>query len=47
MFRLKPLAAATLLGTLFSASAALAQEEQLESSTIEAVAEESATADTG
>jgi iron complex outermembrane receptor protein len=47
MFRLKPLAAATLLGTLFSASAALAQEEQLESSTIEAVSNESATADTG
>ena len=47
MFRLKPLAAATLLGTVFSASAALAQEEQLESSTIEAVANESAEADTG
>ena len=47
MFRLKPLAAATLLGTLFSASAALAQEEQLESSTIEAVANETASANTG
>jgi len=47
MFKLKPLAAATLLGTLFSASAALAQEEQLESSTIEAVADESASANTG
>ena len=47
MLRLKPLAAATLLGTLFSASAALAQEEQLESSTIEAVANETASANTG
>ena len=47
MFRLKPLAAATLLGTMFTAHAALAQEEQLESSTIEAVANESAEANTG
>ena len=47
MFRLKPLAAATLLGTVFTAHAALAQEEQLESSTIEAVANESAKANTG
>ena len=47
MFKLKPLAAATLLGTMFSAHAALAQEEQLESSTIEAVANESAEANTG
>ena len=47
MFRLKPLAAATLLGTMFTAHAALAQEEQLESSTIEAVANESAEASTG
>ena len=47
MFRLKPIAAATLLGTLFTANAAFAQEEeQLESSTIEAVANESATANT-
>ena len=44
---LKPLAAATLLGTMFAAHAALAQEEQLESSTIEAVANESAEASTG
>ena len=47
MFKLKPLAAATLLGTMFTAHAALAQEEQLESSTIEAVANESAEANTG
>ena len=47
MFRLKPLAAATLLGTMFTAHAAFAQEEQLESSTIEAVASESAEANTG
>jgi len=44
MFKLKPLAALTLFGTLLSAQTVFAQEEELESTTIEAVAEESAEA---
>ena len=47
MFKLKPLAALTLLGTMLSAQTVLAQEEALESTTIEAVAEESAEANLG
>jgi iron complex outermembrane recepter protein len=47
MFKLKPLAALTLLGTMLSTQTVLAQEEALESTTIEAVAEESAEANLG
>ena len=47
MFKLKPLAALTILGSLLSAQTVFAQEEELESTTIEAVAEESAGADLG
>lgn len=47
MFKLKPLAALTLLGTMLSAQTVMAQEEALESTTIEAVAEESAEANLG
>ena len=47
MFKLKPLAALTILGSVLSAQTVLAQEEELESTTIEAVAEESAEANLG
>ena len=47
MFKLKPLAALTLLGSLLSAQTVFAQEEALESTTVEAVAEESAEANLG
>jgi iron complex outermembrane receptor protein len=47
MFKLKPLAALTILGSLLSAQTVFAQEEELESTTIEAVAEESAEANLG
>ena len=44
MFKLKSLAAVTILGSMLSAQTVFAQEEELESTTIEAVAEESAEA---
>ena len=47
MFKLKPLAALTIFGSLLSAQTLFAQEEELESTTIEAVAEESAEANLG
>ena len=47
MFKLKPLAAIAILGSLLSSQTVFAQEEELESTTIEAVAEESAEADLG
>ena len=47
MFRLKPLAALAIFSSLLSAQTVVAQEEELESTTIEAVAEESAEADLG
>ena len=47
MFKLKPLAALTILGSILSAQTVFAQEEELESTTIEAVAEESAEANLG
>ena len=47
MFKFKPLTAITLLGSLLSVQTVFAQEEELESTTVEAVAEESAEANVG
>ena len=47
MFKLKPLAALTLLSSVLSAQAVFAQEEAIETTTIEAVADDSAEANLG
>ena len=47
MFKLKPLATVTFLGAILASPSLLAQEEELESTTIEAAAEESAEANLG